>query len=78
MIVCFYVFMRLSLFLLHLNLIIIKADLILIIFLLIYLVAGVAINLTVGNNSVNDLKENPILIIQTPFNYILHLINNKN
>ena len=51
---------------------------ILIIFLLIYLVAGVAINLTVGNNSVNDLKENPILIIQTPFNYILHLINNKN
>ena len=51
---------------------------ILIILLLIYLVAGVAINLTVENNTIDNLKENPVLILEAPFNYILEMVNKKN
>ena len=50
---------------------------ILIILLLIYLVAGVALNLFVEEKSVDDLKKDPFLIVLTPFNYILELINKK-
>jgi len=50
---------------------------ILIILLLIYLVAGVTINLTVGNKTIDNLRENPVLIFETPFNYILKMFNKK-
>jgi len=50
---------------------------ILIIFLLIYLVVGVAINLTIENKTIDNLKENPMLILEAPFNYILKMVNKK-
>ncbi len=50
---------------------------ILIIILLIYIVAGVAVNMTVGNKTIDNLKENPVLIFEAPFNYILEMVNKK-
>ncbi len=49
----------------------------LIILLLVYLVTGVAINLTIENKTIDNLKENPILILGAPFQYVLELINKK-
>ena len=48
---------------------------ILIIFLLIYLAAGVVINLTAENKSLKNLKEDPMLILEVPFNYILEMVS---
>jgi len=50
---------------------------VLIIFLLFYLVAGVVINMTVENKTIDNIKENPVLIFEAPFNYIIKMVNKK-
>ena len=50
---------------------------ILIILLLIYLVAGVLLNLFILGSTIETIRENPMLIIEAPFQYILELVNKK-